>query len=161
MPTESELRQLMANNLNSISLNFDKTTPTDYTKGPWPSYENKVEFNEITNFTSFLGNGYGSYISNEGNGHMVSAIKGSGSQATWYGFGYNTPLNTMDGRNPSYSIYMVSDGWTTLSSINDPSLNINNANAPVNNATSVPAPATALILATGLFGFSARRRKTT
>lgn len=36
-------------------------------------------------------------------------------------------------------VYLVSDGGTTMSSINDPSLNINNPNAPINTAD-VSAP---------------------
>ncbi|HBX5210863.1 TPA: hypothetical protein MH404_29485, partial [Klebsiella pneumoniae] len=39
-----------------------------------------------------------------------------------------------------YSVFLVSDGGTTLSSINDPTLNINNPNAPIHMAD-VPVPA--------------------
>jgi hypothetical protein len=55
----------------------------------------------------------------------------------------------------TYGVYLVSDGGTTLSLINDPSLNANNANAPA----SVPLPATAALLGLGLLGFGARRNK--
>ncbi|MFQ3190897.1 MAG: hypothetical protein ACI936_002033, partial [Paraglaciecola sp.] len=55
----------------------------------------------------------------------------------------------------SYGVYLVSDGGTTQSSLNDPSLNANNANAP----SSVPLPATAALLGLGLLGFGARRKK--
>lgn len=49
---------------------------------------------------------------------------------------------------------LVSDGGTTLSSINNPSLNINNANDPIN---SVPLPATTLLFAFGAAGFLRRK----
>lgn len=74
-----------------------------------------------------------------------------------------TPLNS--GSYESYSqydsmgIYLVSDGGTTLSSINDPSLNENNPNAPINNAASVPLPATALLMGLGLMGTLRRKNK--
>lgn len=42
--------------------------------------------------------------------------------------------------NEYYSTFLVSDGGITLSSINDPMLNINNPNAPINTAD-VSAPA--------------------
>lgn len=35
--------------------------------------------------------------------------------------------------NPNFGLFLVSDGGMTLSSVNDPMLNINNPNAPVNN----------------------------
>lgn len=66
------------------------------------------------------------------------------------------------GTNPdyklyAYSVYLVSDGGTTLSSVNDPSLNVNNPSAPVNNAdVNAPATMSALMLSLGLL---MRRRK--
>jgi hypothetical protein len=55
-------------------------------------------------------------------------------------------------------VFLVSDGGTTLSSINDPSLNINNSAAPINNAVSVPLPATLGLLGLSLAGFGLRRK---
>jgi hypothetical protein len=63
--------------------------------------------------------------------------------------------NNTNYSNDAFGVYLVSDGGTTLSSINDPSLNANNANAPA----SVPLPATAALLGLGLLGFGARRKK--
>jgi hypothetical protein len=67
---------------------------------------------------------------------------------------YNNPTSNLAYKNASYGVFIVSDGGTTLSSINDPSLNAMNDNAPVNN---VPLPATAALLGLGLLGFGARR----
>jgi hypothetical protein len=47
-------------------------------------------------------------------------------------------------------VYLVSGGGTTLSSINDPSIN--------NGSANVPLPATAALLGLGLLGFGARRK---
>jgi hypothetical protein len=52
-------------------------------------------------------------------------------------------------------VYLVSDGGTTLNSQLDPSLNINNDNAPIND---VYAPSLLGLMSLGLLGFSARRR---
>jgi hypothetical protein len=52
-------------------------------------------------------------------------------------------------------VFLVSDGGTTLSSIENPSLNINNANAPINQ---VPLPTTLGLLGLAVSGMSFRRR---
>lgn len=78
---------------------------------------------------------------------------------------YFSQLRHSSSYTTSYSsntigVFLVSDGGTTLSSINDPSLNINNPNAPVNAApTEVNAPSAFSLSALMLCGFAAYRRK--
>jgi hypothetical protein len=67
----------------------------------------------------------------------------------------STASNDYDYKTDSRGIFLVSDGGTTLSSQNDPSINANNANAPIND---VSAPALLGLMSLGLFGFAARRR---
>lgn len=56
------------------------------------------------------------------------------------------------------SVFLVSDGGVTLSSINDPTLNINNPNAPINMAdVSAPTGLAATSLLAFMLGF--RRKK--
>jgi len=55
-----------------------------------------------------------------------------------------------------WGVFLVSDGGTTLSSINDPTLNANNPNAPV-NTVSTPFTLGALLMVMG--GIAGRRRK--
>jgi hypothetical protein len=62
---------------------------------------------------------------------------------------------TITTTNPVLGVYLVSDGGTTLSSQQDPSINANNANAP---AADVSSPALLGLMSLGLFGFAARRR---
>jgi hypothetical protein len=64
--------------------------------------------------------------------------------------GYNGDYKTV-----YHSVFLVSDGGTTLSSQQDPSINSNNANAP---AADVSAPALLGLMSLGLFGFATRRR---
>lgn len=54
-------------------------------------------------------------------------------------------------------VFLVSDGGTTLDSINDPSLNTNNPNAPINQA-SVPLPSSGLLLGLVMAGFGFSRK---
>lgn len=58
-------------------------------------------------------------------------------------------------------VFLVSDGGYTLSSINDPSINQMNPNAPVNQASNVPVAASGLLALLGIGASAARRKKTT
>jgi hypothetical protein len=75
-----------------------------------------------------------------------------------YGNHYANNINQSDSltyRHGTKAVFLVSDGGTTLSSINNPSLNANNVNAP----SSVPLPATALLMGLGLTRFMRRKEK--
>jgi hypothetical protein len=56
------------------------------------------------------------------------------------------------------SVFLVSDGGTTLSSQLDPSINANNINAPVADVST--APTTLGLMGLALLGFTVRRRST-
>jgi len=72
------------------------------------------------------------------------------------GSGYNFS-NDYDFSRSSAGVYLVSDGGTTLSSIENPELNSNNASAPVN--TAVPEPSSLALLGLTLMGFASVKRK--
>jgi hypothetical protein len=78
------------------------------------------------------------------------------SRATALNINANSPTSIAgeDYFTGQYGVYLVSDGGTTLSSQLDPSININNAAAPIND---VSAPALLGLMGLGLFGFAARR----
>lgn len=67
----------------------------------------------------------------------------------WYTMGYVASLSLVD---TWAGYFLVSDGGLTMSSLNDPMLNVNNPNAPVNNQTEptpgpTPDPAPAVVSA--------------
>ncbi|MCB5226492.1 DUF1566 domain-containing protein [Alishewanella sp. 16-MA] len=81
------------------------------------------------------GHTYGYYeVSGSTYGFSSRQVNGA---AVWFSYHYATNL---DKKRNYEGIYLVSDGGTTLSSINDPTININNPNAPINMAD-VSAPA--------------------
>ena len=88
-----------------------------------------------------------------------NVITFSGINSSSVHFGSYKGSSTFDSASGTVGYMLVSDGGLTLSSTNDPSLNINNASAPVNNSTaSVHVPASLGLLAIAMFGFSARRK---
>jgi hypothetical protein len=96
---------------------------------------------------------YGLYTNDDGTGTLLGGI--SHTYRIEYELLRSNDFNYSSSR---YGVFLINDGGVTLSSINDPSLNINNANAPVNNATSVPLPATFGLLGLGIAGLSLRRK---
>lgn len=85
---------------------------------------------------------------------MTGVYYGNNSQ-------YWTPNNnyvySSSTKNTQFGVYLVSDGGTTLSSINNPALNINNPNAPINMAD-VSAPAGLAAAGVLMLMLGARRR---
>lgn len=81
---------------------------------------------------------------------------------TYFDYYYDSNLNW---KRVYEGVFLVSDGGVTLSSINNPALNINNPSAPVNTTPPVPqpsdvsAPLTISVLLMGIFAF--RRQKST
>ena len=68
---------------------------------------------------------------------------------------------TTDESRTNGGVFLVSDGGASYSSINDPTLNANNPNAPSSDVgtVSVPEPATMAIFGLGLIGMGALKRK--
>lgn len=126
------------------------------------------------NFGNLFGNGYksqahhvGIYYDEDGLLRFTGAYLNEGGA---YTITYGLEMNNNVGENQVLSYYragafLVSDGGTTLSSLNDPFLNVNNPNAPVNQPeapTDVNAPLSAsaglLFLALGFRRFKRNSR---
>jgi hypothetical protein len=157
LPTRTEVTQLMINAFPSQT----------YMQGTgYYTATNTTADNEVDNFSQLFGITYsnstldysmGIFKNNPGENYSViySGVRDRRSDEH-VGFYLNQYFNNDTNAAASHlGVYLVSDGGTTLSSINDPSLNANNANAPA----SVPLPATAALLGFGLLGFGARRKK--
>jgi hypothetical protein len=158
LPTRSEVTQLMVNAFPSQA---------SYMQGSGATvFNSSTTDNEADNFRRLFGTtyAYSSYDYTRGmfkndHGGQYSVLN-SGVNDRNYDDRITLYSNASWTNDTSYSstllgVYLVSDGGTTQSSLNDPSLNANNANAP----SSVPLPATAALLGLGLLGFGARRKK--
>lgn len=105
------------------------------------------DFNSMThNGNSF--NSYSLYLRDAGNYAMAGFVLDGRS---YLNYGSYTDSNNRS----DFGIWLKSDGGLTISSINDPGINANNANAPAG----VPIGASISLLALGLAGFSRRKKK--
>jgi hypothetical protein len=95
------------------------------------------------------------HVSADGESAMLGTFVNFTSEGSDNFIYYNHPTSNIDYRDPGYGVFLVSDGGTTLSSINNPDLNANNINAPVNQ---VPLPATLGLLGVAMAGLSFRRK---
>lgn len=161
LPTFDEVAQLFSNNLyyekakNNASgiLNGSRRWDTGY----------DAKFSGVVNYLGYTHTGPDYKYTN------VTYINKYGNLSQAYFWDSNTSQNQSGGQyryaytqdnleNYSASgmlLFLVSDGGSTLSSIEDPTININNENAPIN---AVPLTSTGIILSS-LLGFLGIRRK--
>lgn len=124
MPTYEEIYQLASSMFPIVKAN------------PGVTIDGKYSGNDLKSF-SLWGQNVGSYT--------YGMYEREGSTYFWGAYGTRTYFdylyaNHLDRKGVYEGVFLVSDGGTTLSSINDPTLNINNPNAPINMAdVSTPA----------------------
>jgi hypothetical protein len=155
LPTRSEVTQLMVNAFPSAAENMKGGGSWGYVDS---TMDNKVDYFR-TLFGSTVANSsynytYGIFKNDVVDGQSSVLLSGVNDKVSsdYVMLHSNISHSSSTGfANASYGVYLVSDGGTTLSSINDPSINIGSAN--------VPLPATAALLGLGLLGFGARRKK--
>lgn len=139
LPTKQELSTLLD---NAFSVSLD----TDYV---WVAVSE-----ENIDFTSYFGTTYGNNIAyslgrfKEANG-LIGLNGAYGSTKILNGYG-NYVSHGYSG------VYLVSDGGLTLSSINNPGINV--VGGDQEGAASVPLPATGLLMLLGLGGLALRRK---
>jgi hypothetical protein len=123
----------------------------------------------ISNFNQLFSN-YGSFgtnyflVQNEDGTNMrhfrLEAERNYTDRYSFYSYyGVNDYPVGLDYTNGSMGHMLVSDGGTTLSSINNPLLNINNPLAPINSVVEVPEPGTIALFGLGVMGVFLRRKK--
>lgn len=121
LPTEAEVATLM--------LNFFGGDP----------YANRTVLSALAgSYRALFGQGssrvFGLYITQSGSVNRTGL-----DNNLYYGLGTG-PERTLDTQVSYFGVFLVSDGGTTISSILNPNLNINNPNAPVNSTQPVEPP---------------------
>lgn len=123
---------------------------------------------EVLHFTRTVGggsygtNGYlygGAYFKRDNGTQGVSgfiSINNTTGTSGWYFNPLTTTTPDIIG-NHQYGVYLVSDGGLTLSSINNPEININNPKSPINQVSDVSAHAGLGILGMFLMCLGFRR----
>lgn len=143
MPTKAEVAQLISGNV-------------DYNAMSSAGWTYSLSYPQAVTFNTFLGGEIGLYT-NDAGGATFAGVRDAGKYVYLNRSTYNTGVS-VSYYSSQAGVYLVSDGGTTLSSINNPSLNANNPNAPVASVP-VPVPASVGLLGLGLLGFAAARKK--
>lgn len=159
LPTNDEVTALMTGIYGGANMEFTNTTSRSGT------YRNGANA-----FINMMSNGYkttahhvGLYYDENGVVRLAGAYANEGGAYTIsYGLSYGATLNENSVLSHYRAgVFLVSDGGTTLSSINDPFLNVNNPNAPINSEAPADVSASSLagigVLSLGLMMI--RRRK--
>ena len=147
---------------------FNHLEDGKYTPGPWPSYENKAQSNEIFKYSTLVGSN--SFVSPSQNysysiGYYYTEENGVGYAGSLYAqdvsskklhyYGLDNDSSSLTSTSwTNHGVWLVSNGGATYTSINDPSINIGENGQP---AASVPLPATGAILLLALSGFGIRK----
>lgn len=162
LPTNTEVTKFVTNIYGGLNLQFHEVTArSNY-------YAMYLGANR---FASWMGNGYktavthgGLYYDEDGKIRVFGAYMNEGGAYTITMGLESSYLYNVNSRAGGYfGVFLVSDGGTTLSSINNPMLNINNPNAPVNQVPEAPADVPVHagfgLLGLLLMAFGLRRRK--
>ena len=167
LPTESEVQTLIETVLPQLSWNGIGES-TVYSSGAYRGYADIFRSWLGTSSYVFSGDGsanrrywysYGNYVDSNGQVKLTGTYRYQ--KYTWGKYDHSATMHdnyypqdfTMDSTNSTRGVFLVSDGGVTLSSINDPMLNVNNPNSPAKVSTPFAFGLTMLI------GMAAIRRR--
>jgi hypothetical protein len=170
LPTADAVMTMMNNSIAWYSTTTRKDRATqandlyhykDFYPSNGVSQKNYDRIRNAINMYGSTNNGYGFQSSGfyeiEGVYKKASIKITSGGDLTVHGLpaqSYDFTSDTINGIS-DVGFFLVSDGGLTISSINDPSMNANNANAPINQ---VSLPATLGLFSLSLVFFCSRRK---
>jgi MYXO-CTERM domain-containing protein len=124
--------------------------------------DGRSSFTSFSNYSALFGvlqyGSRGMYVNDEMNERGGTQVLWASVDSNGWVYEDSNLSHSLDHKRNDFGVWLVSDGGTTISSIDDPSMNANNANAPVDNVSS---PALLGLMGLGLFGFAARRRSST
>jgi hypothetical protein len=153
LPTKMEVTELISDLLSPHTFNDAARTydSTDYLGYPgwWIS---KMGLTRRT--PGSFSSSFGMHMDGDGGVVITGAQKSETNSYARIYHNQNFGISGTTYRTVAYSVFLVSDGGTTLSSQSDPAINANNASAPIND---VPVALAGLLSFIGLF--AARRRK--
>ena len=136
--TKYDSESITTSQFNSFSSLFGLTQSYYNNNRSWNKQINGWTYEDGVLYQTIVNNGYSSKYAQVSTGAGGSSIETVSSYR---------------------GVWLVNDGGVTLSSINNPSLNINNENAPINGGyASVPVSGTLAILSLSLIGFGSRRK---
>lgn len=167
LPTESEVQTLIETVLPQFSWNGIGES-TVYSSSAYRGYADTFRSWLGTSGYTFSGDGsanrkswysFGKYL--DSNGQVMQTGSYRYQKYTWGKYEHTASLydeyynsdTTIDSISSDRGVFLVSDGGVTLSSINDPTLNVNNPNSPAKVSTPF-AFGTALLI-----GMAAVRRR--
>jgi hypothetical protein len=153
LPSADEVNQMM------VSITPNVNYSSTFISGAASNNQDAYDFLDAFGVTKggFFTKSYGKYINDNKSkyGNSDLFIAGAYTYSSGRGFYLNSTDSGMDDSTLDTGVFLVSDGGITLASINDPSINVNNANSPINQ---VPLPATLGLLGFAMAGLSFRRK---
>lgn len=151
LPTTNEVESLMLRFFPEWNLTpgetsgIERATTNGYTMPEGLNFSNLFSLSVQLNFAdSFAQWSMGMYSDNDGNTYSAGWFRQHfyANSNVRNSVGIHYPRSGESYRDRAYGVFLVSDGGTTLSSINNPMLNVKNPNAPVNQvAADVPVHA--------------------
>lgn len=177
LPTFTELQYFIQSFFSNNLQERSSISPSGATSSAQYLSNYGFSSNELNSFMEFSGAGKynssapgrryaeGYFLREDGSVGLAGVILENGNNTLGrYKSAWHAPYTTLSQTSKSslWGVYLVSDGGTTLSSINNPMLNVNNPNAPVNQVPSdVPVHAGFGLFGLLLMAFGLRRRKST
>lgn len=169
LPTVSEVESLMLrffpewNLIPGTTSGIERATTNGYTMPEGLNFSTLFSLSVQLNFAdSFAQWSTGMYSDDDGSTYSAGWFRQHfyANASVRNAVGIHHPRSGESYRDTAYGVFLVSDGGTTISSINNPMLNVKNPNAPVNQVPAdVPVHSGFVLMGLILMTFGLRIRK--